>query len=162
MKRFTYSVVFTAVLGLAAMSVAAAQAAGQQEGLKGAAAEGRRGPGFGRGMGMMPGLRGLDLTEAQREQIASIRQAEQDAWGELPAVGPLHRQLQAELFAEAPDAQKISALQVQIAQAESEHLTRRIALEQKIAQVLTADQRAQVRERLAQAPPQRGRRGPRR
>lgn len=160
MKRFTYSVVFTAVLGMAAMSVAAAQAAGQQEGSKPAATEGRRGPGSGRGM--MPGLRGLNLTEAQREQIAGIRQAEQDAWGELPAVAQLHRQLQAELFAESPDAQKISALQVQIAQAESERLTRRIALEQKVAQVLTAEQRAQVRERLAQAPPQRGRRGPRR
>ena len=59
------------------------------------------------------------------------------------------------MFAETPDAQKIATLQQQLVQAQCERLANEIAIEQKIAAVLTAEQRAQVRERLSQAPTER-------
>ena len=61
-------------------------------------------------------------------------------------------ELQEAVFAEAPDADKVAALQQQLVQAQSARLAKRIAIEQQIAQILTAEQRAQVRERLARQP----------
>jgi Spy/CpxP family protein refolding chaperone len=155
MKKLTFSVIATAVLGLAAYSFAGAQAAewgprGERAGYQDARGAGRGGPGFGRGF--VPFLRDLDLTETQKQQIQTIREAARQSQGEPAAGADLHRQLQTELFADAPDAQKIAALQQQLAQAQSARLAKQVALEQKIAQVLTAEQRAKVRERLSEAP----------
>jgi periplasmic protein CpxP/Spy len=154
MKRLTLSVVITAVLGLAAYTMAGAQAPGQGRGF---GSGGRSGQGPGRGGMVM--LRGLDLNEDQQAQIKAIHDAERDSHQGPPAEFELQRQLQAEVFADAPDAQKLTSLQQQIAQAQSARLSNRIATEQKIAQVLTAEQRAKVRERLADPPAGRGPRG---
>jgi periplasmic protein CpxP/Spy len=148
MKRLTLSVVITAVLGLAAYTMAGAQAPTRGRGF------GPGGPGPDRGaMGL---LRGVDLTTEQQAQIKALRDAERDSRQGPPAEMQLQRQLQAEIFADAPDAQTISSLQEQIAQAQTARLARQIALDQKIAQVLTAEQRAKIRERLAEAPSARG------
>ena len=56
------------------------------------------------------------------------------------------------MFADAPDTQKIATLQQQLAETQAARLAHQIAVQQKIAQVLTAEQRAKVRERLTQAP----------
>jgi Spy/CpxP family protein refolding chaperone len=101
-------------------------------------------------------LRGLDLNDEQQAQVKAIRDAGRDSHQGPPAEFELHRQLQAEIFADAPDAQKVTSLQEQIAQAQTTRLANQIATEQKIAQVLTAEQRAKVRERLANAPAGRG------
>jgi protein CpxP len=145
MRRFTLSVVITAVFGLMAFTMADAQA--PRPG--GPGFEGPRG-GFGRGGWLA--LRGVELTDDQREQIKVLYEEER-----LSREGPgtlmqLHRQLQAEVFAEAPDARALAALQQQIAQAEAVRLGRQVALDQKIAQILTTEQRASIRERLTQAP----------
>lgn len=157
MKRLTLSVVMTGVLGLAAFSVSNAQ-----QGAPGDGPRGRwpRGPGgFGRGVAL---LRGVDLTDEQKAAIKAIHEAgRQDRTGP-PADVTLRRELEAEVFAEAPDAQKIATLQQQLAQAHGERLAHEIAVKQKVAAVLTAEQRANIRERLSQAPPERrgpGRRG---
>jgi Spy/CpxP family protein refolding chaperone len=151
MKRFTLSVVLTGVLGLAAYTLSGAQPPGRGPGgpLPGG------GPGFGRGELSL--LRDANLTDAQKAEIRSIRDAERDARQGEPADFSLRRQLQTEVFADSPDAQKIAALQQQIVQAEAARISRQIAVEQKVAQVLTAEQRAAIRERLAQAPEARGR-----
>ena len=156
MKRFTFSVVLTAVLGLAAYTLADAQndnrfgrMGGEHPGFfqeRGGPGGVRRGPG-GRG-GPMFALRGLDLTDEQRAQIRTIQQEERGDQ-RPPADMPLHRQLQAALFADVPDATLIGALQQQLVQAQAARLATQIAVEQKIAQVLTGEQRAQVRERLS-------------
>ena len=156
MKRFTLSVVITALLGLTAYSLADAQSAwrgfhDRQDG-SGTIAQERRGPmgpgrGFGRG-GPLLALRGLDLTEEQRNQIRAIREAEREGRQGPTAEAQLHRDLQAALFADAPDAGRIAELQQQLQRAQEERLAHRIAVEQKIAAVLTPEQRAQVRERL--------------
>ena len=151
MKRFALSVVMTGVLGLAAYTFSGAQPPAR--GPEGPRPRG--GPG-GAGVGL---LRGADLTEEQKAAIKAIREAEQSS-GQGPSVdGRLRRELQAEVFADNPDVQKIASLQQQLAESQSARLARQIATEQKIAQVLTAEQRARIRERLAQAPA--GRRGPR-
>lgn len=160
MKRFTFSLVVTAVLGLAAYSLADAQGArrGFQGGGMGPGAgffqeRGPGGPGRGPGRGgFMFSLRGLDLTEDQRTQIKAIHDAEREARQGPPAEAQLHRQLRAALYAEGPDAQKIADLQQQLAQAHAARLAKQIAVEQKIAAVLTAEQRAQVVERLSKEP----------
>lgn len=153
MKRFTLSVVMTGVLGLAAYTFSGAQPPpGGPEGGQ----RPRGGPG---GRGGIALLRDANLTDDQKAAIKAIRDEDR-----APADGPgvemrLHRELQAEIFADAPDAQKLAALQQQLAQSQSARLAHQIAVDQKIAQVLTAEQRAQIRERLAQEPS--GRRGPR-
>ena len=64
----------------------------------------------------------------------------------------LHRQLEAELLADSPDDQKIETLREQLVQAQGDEVARQIALQRKIAGVLTAEQRAKARERLAEGP----------
>ena len=153
MKRFTSSVVMTAVLGLAAYTWSGAQAQPPQPG------PGRPGAGFGRGMAL---LRGADLSEQQQADIKAIRDAARETQAGPPADAALRRQLDAEIFADAPDAQKIAALREQLVRAQAERIAREIATEQKIAQVLTAEQRAKIRERLAQPGPDARRRSPER
>jgi Spy/CpxP family protein refolding chaperone len=153
MKRFALSVVMTGVLGLAAYTFSGAQPPARGP-------EGQR-PwgGRGGGRGDIALLRGADLTEDQKTAIKAIRDAEQSSQQGPSVEGRLRRELQAEVFADAPDAQKIASLQQELAESQSARLARQIATDQKIAQVLTAEQRAKIRERLGQAPSER--RGPR-
>jgi protein CpxP len=149
MKRLILSVLMTGVLGLAAFSLSNAQQSG--EGPRG---RGPGGPGgFGRGGGAV--LRGVDLTDEQKASIKAIHDAERQDRTGPPADATVRRELEAEVFAEAPDAQKIAALQQQLVQAQSERLAHEIAVKQKVAAVLTAEQRSKIRERLSQAPPER-------
>jgi Spy/CpxP family protein refolding chaperone len=149
MKRFALSVIMTGVLGLAAYTFSGAQPPS-------AGPDGQRprgGPGGGRGDIAM--LRGADLTEEQKAAIKAIREAEQSSRQGPSVEGRLRRDLQAEVFADAPDAQKIASLQQQLAESQTARLARQTAMDQKIAQVLTAEQRARIRERLSQGPSQR-------
>jgi periplasmic protein CpxP/Spy len=123
------------------------------------------GRGQGMGMGMGPGrpggpggvgpigmLRGVQLTEVQREQIRAIHE-EASASAAEPRQGmQLQRELHLALLADTPDQQKIASLKQAIAEAQAQGLARRIEVQGRVAQVLTPEQRAQVRERLAQAP----------
>jgi protein CpxP len=137
------------VLGLAAFSLSNAQQSGEAPRGRGPGGPG----GFGRGGGAV--LRGVDLTDEQKTSIKAIHDAERQDRTGPPADATLRRELEAEVFAEAPDAQKIAALQQQLVQAQSERLAHEIAVKQKVAAVLTAEQRSKIRERLSQAPPER-------
>ncbi|HEU4938635.1 MAG TPA: Spy/CpxP family protein refolding chaperone [Vicinamibacterales bacterium] len=112
-----------------------------------------RGPAFD---GALPLLRGLNLTDAQREQIRSITEAQRTGDNPRRNVMDLERQLQAAVFAETPDQSKIDQLKNSIAAARAEELTSRIELQSRIVQVLTPEQRAQARETLGKAPGRRG------
>lgn len=81
-----------------------------------------------------------------------------DAQQGPPADAKLRRALEAELLADAPNDQKIEDLKQQILLAQAEGLSRHISVQKRVAQVLTAEQRAKARERLAQGPVD-GRRG---
>ncbi len=117
--------------------------------------QGGRGPGRGPGMGGM--LRGLNLTDAQRDQIKTL--TEQRRTGEDPRrnLMDLERQLHAAILADTPDLPKIEELKSSVAAASAQELTARIDLESRIAQILTPEQRAQAREAVAKGPA--GRRG---
>jgi len=153
MKRLTLSVVMTGVLGLAAFSLSNAQQSGdgQPGGPRG---RGPGGPG-GFGRGGVAVLRGVDLTDEQKASIKAIHDAERPERTGPPADASLRRELEAEVFADAPDTQKIATLQQQLVQAQGERLAHEIAVQQKVAAVLTAEQRSKVRERLSQGPPER-------
>src|SRR5262245_41922608 len=120
--------------------------------------QGGRGPGRGPGPGgPMPILRGLNLTDAQKEQIRTL--TEQQRAGEDPRrnLMDLERQLHTAILADVPDQQKIEELKGSIAAASAQDLAARIELESRIAQILTPEQRAQAREAVGKGPG--GRRG---
>ena len=150
MKRFALSVVMTGVLGLAAFSLSSAQQPGRRPG-----GPGGFGPG-GPGRGGIGALRGVELTEEQKASIQAIHEAERsarDASGDNDgrAGARAHRELEAEIFSDSPDPQKIASLRQQIAQAQSAALAQRTSTMQKVAQVLTAEQRAGIRNRLSRS-----------
>lgn len=149
MKRFSLGIVMASVLALSAYTVAGAQPQ------RGGPGMGPRGDGPGAGRGAMMMLRGLDLSEQQRSEARAILQEERGALGAVRTEVQLHRQLQAELLADAPDAQKLAELQQQLTEAHANRLAAQINVGQRLAQVLTPEQRATARERLAEAP-QRG------
>jgi periplasmic protein CpxP/Spy len=119
--------------------------------------QGRPGPfGGGRGGGF-PILRELNLTDAQREQIRSITQAQRgNASSPQSKLADLNKQLHLAILADTPDTQKIEELKTSIAAASGEALTTRIDVQTRIAQVLTPEQREQARESLAKAEAFRG------
>jgi protein CpxP len=154
MKKLAYSTLIAALLGVTAFSLADAQ--GQQ------GETGRRGPGVRPGFGGRGPLaigRLADLTDAQRAQVREIlAKARED--NTQPAAGvSLHRQLETELLADAPDELKLETLRQQLAQAHADELGRRLEVQKQIVAVLTPEQRAKAREALASAPERRGRRG---
>jgi protein CpxP len=114
---------------------------------------GGRGPGAG---GLMPVLRGLDLTDAQREQITALTEQRRAAGDPGRNLMDLERQLQTAILADTPDQQKIEELKNSIAAASAQELAARIDLQSRIAQVLTPEQRAQAREAVGKGPGHRG------
>lgn len=148
----------TAVVGaiaaafVASVAVADGQGPGQRRG------PGIGGPGGPGGMGM-PGVM-RDLTEEQRTQVRAIMEAQRSDRQGPPADAKLRRELDAELLADVPTDGRIEELKQQILAAQADGLNRHIALQKQILQVLTPEQRAKARERLAEAPAEgRGRRG---
>lgn len=136
-------------------------------------AQQRQGRGFGPGMGMGPGegrgpggpgrmgggpmalLRGIQLTDAQREQIRAIMDEHRE---DAPdgKVRDLNEQLQLAILADTPDTAKIDELKTAIAAGAAEALARRVDVESKVVQILTPAQRAQARKNVSKVgPPQR-------
>lgn len=147
----------TAVVGAIAAALVASVAVAQGPAQGPGRGQGR-GPGFGGpgGRGMMPIMR--ELTDEQRQQVRAILQEQRP---EDRAAGPkLHRDLQAELLADAPHEGRIEQLKQQLLEQHAQHLARQIETQTRISRILTPEQRAKARERLSQAPekPQ-GRRG---
>ncbi len=161
MKRTMWATIgVVALAGVVAMPLMAQQPQGQGRGMA---------RGMGRGMGMGPGgpggpggpmalLRGVQLTDAQRDQIRAIMDEHRE---NMPAdrVRDLNKQLQLAVLADAPDMQKIEALKTEIAARAAEELAMRIDIESRIVQILTPAQRVQARENISRIgpPPGRGR-----
>lgn len=103
-----------------------------------------------------------ELTEEQRKQVQAILDEGRGEQQGPPADAKLRRDLATELLADVPNDQKLEELKGQILAAQAEGLSRHIDVQKRIAQILTPEQRAKARERLAQAPAQgrgRGARG---
>ena len=129
---------------------------GQQQGRRG----GPGGPGGGR-MGPVA-IPFEDLTEEQRQQIKAIMDEQREGEQGPPADMKLRQALELELLADAPNDQKIQELKAQVDAASAEQLAKHIAIERKVNQILTPEQRAKARENIAtrqENGPGRGRRG---
>ena len=150
MKSMMQSAVVGAIAAAFVASVAVAQSQGPPQG--GGQGPGMRGPG-GPGRGVLQGL-----TEEQRQQVKAIMDEGRDGQQGPPVDVKLRRDLELELLADTPNDQKIEDLKQQILLAQAEGLSRHISVQKRVAQVLTAEQRAKARQRLAQEPAG-GRRG---
>jgi Spy/CpxP family protein refolding chaperone len=150
------SMIKSAVVGAVAAAFVASVAVAQSQG-PGPQGRGGRGPGMGGPDG--PGRALLQgLTEEQRQQVKTIMDEAREGQQGPPADAKLRRDLEAELLADTPNDQKIEDLKQQILLAQAEGLSRHISVQKRVAQVLTAEQRAKARQRLAQEPAG-GRRG---
>ncbi len=118
-----------------------------------AVAQGPQGRGRGGPGGPFPLMWLADATDAQREQARAILDETRASRQGPPPQMTLRRQLESALLADAPDEPQIQSLQQQLAAAEAQALAEQVAVERKIAQILTPEQRAKIRDRLAQAPP---------
>lgn len=143
MKRVLFSTIVAVVVGVAGFSFASAQPDGQRGPGFGPGGRGRGGPG---GFGHLARI--ADLTDEQRAQVRSILDEERGTRQGPPPAAALRQQLEAEILADAPDDQKIDALRQQLVQAQGEALAKQIAVQRRIAQVLTPEQRAKARERV--------------
>ena len=147
------------VAAIAAAFVASVAVAGGQDpqqrrgGGPGGRMGGPGGPGLGRGAIFQ------DLTEEQRQKIKAIHESQRGAQDGPPADAKLRQQLELELLADAPNDVTIENLKQQIAAATVENLSRHVAVQKQITQVLTAEQRAKARARIAEAPQGPGGRG---
>jgi Spy/CpxP family protein refolding chaperone len=126
-----------------------AQAQGQGQ------AQGRGGRGGPGGPGWMPMLHQLNLTDAQKDQVKALADAERQAGP--PKTFELEQKLHAAVLADQPNLQTIESLKASITAAQAEDLDRRIDHLQKLAQILTPDQKQQLVAMEAQHGP--GRRG---
>ena len=119
-RRYSLAAVALAVASLVTIPVVAQQGPPMRGG------RGGFGPG---GPGPMPMLRDLDLTDAQREQIRAISEAQRDKGpGPGAKLAELQKSLQLAILADAPDQQKLEELKASIAAANAEELAFRIDL----------------------------------
>jgi len=130
-----------------------AQGPGQRMG--GPGRGGRGGPG-GFGPGIMPMLEHLDLSDQQREQIRAL--IEENRQAEDPSqLRDAELKLHAAILGDTPDPQAIDGLKATINAAHAAQLDHQIQLLEKVAQILTPEQRQQLLKlQSAGRPPGRG------
>jgi protein CpxP len=116
---------------------------------------GPQGPGGRFGVG---GLAGLDLTEEQRTKVVALQRAAREQAAPVEQeLRTAQRDLHRELFADARDAAKVAELSAKIAGLDKQLADLHVATTGSLSDVLTAEQRATMRERGGRGP---GRGGP--
>jgi len=101
----------------------------------------------------------LDLSDAQREQLRALMEAGRPEGDPGAAMRTPEQKLHAALLADPVDPQGIEAAKAAIIAAHTAELDHRIEMMQKVAQILTPEQKQQLLKMQPQGPP-RGR-GPR-
>jgi periplasmic protein CpxP/Spy len=118
---------------------------------------GRMGPGGPGGPGRGPGgamglLRGLDLTDAQKDQVKTIMQSHQE---ERKALGDrartAHQALQAAITAETVDEALIRQRSADVAAVDADMAVADARVHAEVWQILTAEQKAKAKEFQAKA-----------
>ena len=113
--------------------------------------------------GMLPGLRALDLTDAQREEIRGVADQNRDAGRQLrERLGADRASLNEAVMAEVVSESTIRARAAEVATLEADVAVQHAHVNAQIWQVLTPDQRAELRELQAEAKERHGERGERR
>jgi len=107
-----------------------------------------RGPGGGMGPGGPPGILArvhqLDLTDAQREQIRALGEEGRQGGDPGSGVRAAEQKLHAAVLAETPDLNAIETAKTALGAAQAAELDHRVAMTQKVAQILTPAQRQQL------------------
>lgn len=112
-------------------------------------AQGPRGrpipPGAGGPGALPPGLMRINLTEQQKTELRTpIEQDRQSRKAQFEQVRTLRQQLNAAVFGGTADMQQLSELTAQLADLQRQALEADIALQVRIAALLTDEQRQQV------------------
>ena len=106
-------------------------------------AQGPQGPPAGRGRpGLLPMLHHLNLTDAQKEQLKALADADHQAGP--PKTLELEQKLHAAIFTDPPDLQAIDTLKSALDAARADELDHHIQHMQKVAQILTPEQKKQL------------------
>ena len=99
--------------------------------------------------GPMMRLRGLDLTEAQRDQVFKIFHDQQPAMREqMKAIGQARRDLAQAATGDQYDAKRVQAAADAQGKAVTQIALLRAQTMQRVSQVLTPEQRAKVKQRF--------------
>jgi Spy/CpxP family protein refolding chaperone len=116
-------------------------------GMMGPGGPGRGGPmGPGGPMGMLPMLGQLGLTDTQREQIKTIAQSHRDEWKALAnRAMAAHRALNDAITADAVDESLVRQRSADVAGVEADIAVARAHVYAEVLQLLTADQKAQLK-----------------
>jgi len=123
--------------------------------------EGRRGPGGPGGpgfrgpggpMGLLPMLgRDLELTDAQHDQLKAIAESHKEDWKALAERGrAAHMALNQAVMADTIDEALIRQKSSEAAAVDADLAVARARARAEVFQILTAEQRAKVKERAAQ------------
>jgi Spy/CpxP family protein refolding chaperone len=145
----TRRMVMAAIL---ALSVGALPLLAQGPGQRGRGPMGPGGP-----PGLFPGIQQLDLTDAQKEQLRALMEAGRSGGDPGAAVQGAEQKLHAAILADVPDLQAIESLKATLNAAHAAELEHRVAMMEKVAQILTPAQRQQLLALEAQGPRGRGR-----
>ena len=111
------------------------------------------GPGGPGGPNVLAMVRQLDLSETQREQVRQIMEDGRQGGDPGAALRDAERKLHEALLADTPDAGSIETLKSAVNAAHAAELDQRIAMIQKVAQILTPAQRQQLLKLRPQGPP---------
>ncbi len=156
----TWKIVTGAALGLALVAGAGAAIHAQGPGPRGFMGRGPGGPGGPGGpMGIIPGLRALDLTETQREQIRTAMESHK---GEFDAqrqkAEPARKALNAAVMAETFNEATVRQAATDLAAAEADGAVLRAKVFSEVWALLTPEQQTKARELKSQAEQRRGER----
>lgn len=145
MKKLTVAILSIVLIAMGAMFIFAQDATGQKDGKRG-----KRGH-FGKraGHGMM--LRGLDLTEEQKTQMKSIRQASRET------VKPIREQMKAnrqklQTLSESGtfDEAQVQAIAAQQGNLSAQMIVQRERVKAQMFNILTPEQKTKAAEMKAQ------------
>ena len=112
-----------------------------------------RGPGGPGGPNVLAMVRQLDLSETQREQVRQVMEEGRQGGDPGAALRDAERKLHEALLADTPDAGSVETLKSAVNAAHAAELDQRIAMIQKVAQILTPAQRQQLLNLRPQGPP---------
>ncbi len=120
-----------------------------------------RGTGPGGPMGLLPHLgRELQLTDSQRDQIKAIVDSHRDEWKALAdRARTAHEALGAAVSADTVDETVIRQKSADVAAVGADMAVARAHAHAEVMQILTADQKAKLKELRSQARGRGGRRG---
>ncbi len=154
----TWKIVTGAALGLALVAGAGAAIAHAQGpmgpgGFRGRGPGGAGGPGGPGGpMGMIPGLRELNLTDTQREQIKAVMDAHKGEFdAQMQKAGPARKALNDAVMAETFNEATVRQKATDLAAAEADGAVLRAKVFSEVWALLTPEQQTRARELKAQA-----------